>query len=486
MNHAQKKTWSRPEVTSEMDPFFLTPLEKNADVDRQGKKQRTTRKLFSCRFCGYVTNRKGNRDTHLRTHSGERPYKCRFCNYAAAYRSSVVVHERRHTGERPYRCPACTYSALQKTSLNQHMLKHHPSHWHRLMAKTGRADRQTTPWCETMQPTTNADSMASAYTEVGRMGAFVSEEPDEVNQRKDEPSTETTKDENDSIAIKDGDCSLNSSLDFSKKEGQVPLRPSVIRKVEDSGLKVGTPTQGQGCVVLTIPSVRSRLFSHSSYNTTSDHRHHLKQNQVHVENCSSEKVIRIIDVERPFQSSHSASADVQKMTGPTGDATRTEATRSSSGPGQQQLDNFDSSTNENNVYPRIKIREQNVPNGFKTRTTDALRLEDAPITSPANIATGDIAPTYDTVTTEETKMRNEPEELFNPNLYEQRLNEGHHHISQGFYGCYYCGIIFTDKIMHDIHVSYHGHQDPFRCNMCGLLCPDRYAFYLHLHKIIHR
>ena len=46
--------------------------------------------------------------------------------------------------------------------------------------------------------------------------------------------------------------------------------------------------------------------------------------------------------------------------------------------------------------------------------------------------------------------------------------------------CEHCGIHFEDGVLHSIHMGCHSHTDPFRCNVCGRQCDNKYAFYTHI------
>lgn len=46
--------------------------------------------------------------------------------------------------------------------------------------------------------------------------------------------------------------------------------------------------------------------------------------------------------------------------------------------------------------------------------------------------------------------------------------------------CTPCGITFPDNIMYGLHTACHSVHQPYRCNICGKLCRDRYDFTFHV------
>ena len=56
----------------------------------------------------------------------------------------------------------------------------------------------------------------------------------------------------------------------------------------------------------------------------------------------------------------------------------------------------------------------------------------------------------------------------------------------GSHLCKFCEIAFMDSIMYNIHMGYHGFQNPFLCNKCGNEFEDKVGFFLHIGTHSHR
>ena len=80
---------------------------------------------FGCPFCSKITKTKGNMQTHIRTHTGEKPFMCKICYKTFKEKGSLNRHVTLHTGINPYPCDLCNYSANRKDKLDRHMRSKH-------------------------------------------------------------------------------------------------------------------------------------------------------------------------------------------------------------------------------------------------------------------------------------------------------------------------------------------------------------------------
>ncbi|XP_038157031.1 zinc finger protein 271-like [Cyprinodon tularosa] len=74
-----------------------------------------------CHICG---NTFQNIETHMRSHTGIRPYPCSICGKSFPRPSALRRHKRIHSGERPYICEFCGKTFTESTSLTAHIRKH--------------------------------------------------------------------------------------------------------------------------------------------------------------------------------------------------------------------------------------------------------------------------------------------------------------------------------------------------------------------------
>ncbi|XP_014675713.1 PREDICTED: zinc finger protein Pegasus-like [Priapulus caudatus] len=62
---------------------------------------------------------------------------------------------------------------------------------------------------------------------------------------------------------------------------------------------------------------------------------------------------------------------------------------------------------------------------------------------------------------------------------------GAHKMADASMSCPFCGIVYFDQTLYFLHKALHSDSNPWKCNVCGLQCQNKYDFNSHVLSIAH-